>query len=120
MDSQERDKTVEQEKPDVPYVAYERAEAAYERHIKRYWILSLVMLVLLVGSNIAWLCFMYGFDFETHEVTADSNSNAYYNEIAGNVEGGVNNGGEDKDKKDDATERLSGEDDQNESEGAQQ
>ena len=114
MDSKERDNTVE--KPDVPYVAYERAEAAYERHIKRYWVLILILLSLLVASNIAWLCFMYGFDFETHEVTADSNSSAYYNEIAGDVEGGVNNGSPNKSEENDEKKRLPGENDESESE----
>lgn len=111
MDSKERDKKVNQ--PDVPFVAYERAEAAYERHIKRYWILCLVLLGLLVASNLAWLAFMYGFDFETHEVTADGNANAYYNEVAGDVDGGVNNGSSNKSQKDDPANRLTGQDDEN-------
>lgn len=106
MDSDIRDKNVT-----VPFVAFERVESAYERHIKRLWILCIILLVLLVGSNITWLCFISGYDFETHEVTADDGANAYYNEVAGDVDGGVNNGSTNKSQKDDQTERSTGNDD---------
>lgn len=108
MDSEIRDKDVT-----IPFVAFERVESAYERHIKRYWILCLVLLGLLVASNLAWLTFMCGFDFETHEITADGGANAYYNEVAGDVDGGVNNGSSNKSQEDDQTERSAGDDDKN-------
>lgn len=40
---------------DVPYIVHEAAQARQERTIKRLWILALVALALLVGTNGLWL-----------------------------------------------------------------
>lgn len=43
-------------KPDpVPYAAHEADMARMERTVKRLWILLLVLIVLFVGSNLAWV-----------------------------------------------------------------
>lgn len=39
----------------VPYVVHESDMARQERTIKRLWILLLVLIVLFVGSNAAWI-----------------------------------------------------------------
>lgn len=39
----------------VPYVVHEADMARQERTIKRLWILLLVLIVLLAGSNGAWI-----------------------------------------------------------------
>lgn len=105
MDSKERDKKVNQ--PDVPFVTYERAEAAYERHIKRYWILCIVLLALLVISNGAWLCFISSFDFENYEYQQDGSG---INIIGDENKEVTYNGTENKSKEDDAEERSEGQD----------
>ena len=51
----------------VPYIAHEGMMARMERTIKRLWILSLVLTVLLVGTNVAWL--WYESQFETVSAT---------------------------------------------------
>lgn len=105
MDSEERDKNVT-----VPFVAFERVESAYERHIKRYWILCLVLLVLLVGSNIVWLCFISGYDFEKMELQQDGSG---INIVGDENKEVTNYGTENKSMEDDQTERSAGSDDQN-------
>lgn len=43
-------------KPDpVPYAVHEADMARMERTVKRLWILLLVLIVLFVGSNLAWV-----------------------------------------------------------------
>ena len=51
MDSEKRDKDV----TTLPYVVFESVQARNERHLRRLWVLILVLIVLLVGSNIEYL-----------------------------------------------------------------
>lgn len=116
MDCEERDKTVVEKPAVILFQAYERAEAAYERHIKRYWILCLALLVLLVGSNVAWLCFISNYDFNSYSAEVDSgeNGDVMYNYIGESMEGDITNGTDKSDEKnDDQAERSAGNDDKN-------
>lgn len=42
---------------DVPYIVHEGDMARMERSNKRLWIVVLVLIALLLGSNIAWLMY---------------------------------------------------------------
>ena len=53
----------------VPYIAHEAAMARMERQAKRLWIAVLVLIVMLVGTNGAWL--WYNSQFETVETVAE-------------------------------------------------
>ena len=57
----------------VPFIVHEGDMARLERTIKRLWILLLVTLVLLVGSNIAWIVYESQFIEEsvTQEVSTE-------------------------------------------------
>ena len=66
----------------VPYVAHESAMARSERHNKRLWIVILVLIVALLGTNIAWI--IYEAQLETIEestVVEQENSNGDNNYI---------------------------------------
>ena len=39
----------------VPYIVHEASMARMERHIKRLWITVLVLIVMLVATNGAWI-----------------------------------------------------------------
>lgn len=66
---------------DIPYIVHESAMARMERQFKRLWITILVLIVLLVGTNAAWLYFESQFeDVVTTEVTQE-NSDGYNNYI---------------------------------------
>jgi hypothetical protein len=39
----------------VSYIAFESMKATLERTIRRLWILALVLIVLLFGTNAAWI-----------------------------------------------------------------
>ena len=41
----------------VPYIVHESSMARMERQIKRIWITVLVLIVMLVGTNGAWLLY---------------------------------------------------------------
>lgn len=68
----------------VPYIIFEGEMARQERTIKRLWIMCLITLVLLVGSNICWI--FYEAQFEdiviTQDGEADENGNVRLNGVA--------------------------------------
>ena len=39
----------------VPYIVHEASMARMERHIKRLWVTVLVLIVMLVATNGAWI-----------------------------------------------------------------
>lgn len=67
----------------VPFVVHESMMARAELSAKRMWILVLVLILLLVGSNVGWL--VYESQFETVEtieeymVETDDGGHAVWN-----------------------------------------
>lgn len=53
----------------IPYIAYEAAQSRLERIIKRLWITTIILIVLLVASNIGWL--IYESQFEDFSIEAE-------------------------------------------------
>lgn len=61
---------------DIPYIVHESAMARMERQLKRLWITILVLIVLLVGTNAAWLYFESQFeDVVTTTTTIEADAN---------------------------------------------
>ena len=74
----------------VPYIVHESAMARAERGAKRLWVVIVLLIVLLVGSNGAWL--WYESQFETVETVEVAQENADgYNNYVGN-DGDIVNG----------------------------
>jgi len=46
----------------VPYIVHEADMARMERNVKRLWIALILVIVLLVGSNIAWITYESQFE----------------------------------------------------------
>lgn len=81
-------------RPDpVPFAVHESAMARMERTIRRLWILLIVLVVLLVGSNAIW--FWYESQFEDVEITQENERGI--NNFIGN-DGDINNYGEAEDQ----------------------
>lgn len=57
----------------IPYFCHEGDMARAERTIKRLWILCILLIVLFVGSNLAWLHYEMQFSDEV-TVTQDSST----------------------------------------------
>lgn len=77
---------------DISFVAFESVCTRFERTIKRLWILVIILTVLLVGTNCAWLWYESQFQYvetptESYEADATDGGVA----IA-NGDGVVNNG----------------------------
>ena len=67
----------------VPYIVHESDMSRLERQLKRLWIVILVLIFLLVGSNCAWL--WYESQFETVETVEE-----IYQEVAQEADSGEN------------------------------
>ena len=76
------------ENKDIPYIAFESEMARSERHIKRYWILCIILIVLLVGSNALWIIRENQFEEITQTVTQElEGDNASNNFVGGDSYG---------------------------------
>lgn len=53
----------------VSYIVYESALTRMERTIKRLWILCMILVAVIIGSNIAWI--YHESQFEDVSVTQD-------------------------------------------------
>lgn len=62
----------------VPYIVHESDMSRFERQLKRLWIVILVLIFMLVGSNCAWI--VYENSFEEVVITQE-NSDGYNNYI---------------------------------------
>ena len=69
MENCENCKKVQNSPESVPYIVHESSMARMERQIKRLWIAVLLLIVMLVGTNGAWL--WYNSQFETVETVTE-------------------------------------------------
>lgn len=72
--------------PSVPYIVHETAMARQERTIKRLWALVILLILLLLGSNAAWI--WYESQFEDVVTTVEANTDTGGTAIA-NGDGSV-------------------------------
>jgi len=70
----------------IPYIAHEADMARLERSNKRLWLLCVILVVLLIGSNVAWL--YHEIQFEDVVVTQENADG--YNNFVGN-DGNITN-----------------------------
>lgn len=68
----------------IPYIVYEAEQARNERIFRRMWIAIVLMIILLVGTNLAWL--VYESQFET--VYTDTQIEAHQDGSGLNIVGG--------------------------------
>lgn len=75
---------------DIPFYAYDLEVAKHERTVKRLVIIIIITIILLFASNMAWLWFFNQFDFESEEVTLNSQDagNASYMGGSGVIDNG--------------------------------
>lgn len=77
------------EQQNIPYFAHEGIMARMERTIKRLWVLCIILIILLAGSNGAWVWYESHFTDETLTVTQDTSDGI--NNYIGN-DGDITNG----------------------------
>ena len=77
----------------IPYFAHEGEMARMERVIKRLWITVILLIVLLVGTNGAWLWYESQFEYY-EETTVEQEVESEDGNIIMNGTGEVNINGE--------------------------
>lgn len=75
------------EQQNIPYFAHEGMMARMERTIKRLWVLCIILIILLAGSNGAWL--WYENQFIDEVTVTQENGDGYNNYVDG--DGTINN-----------------------------
>ena len=83
----EKRKVISQTPKDVPYYAYEVALARLDRVIKRLYKIVILLIILLVASNAAWLYYESSFE----EIRIEKENESGYNNFVGN-DGDIHNG----------------------------
>ena len=65
----------------VPYIVYEAEQARHERDKRRWFIVVLVLILLLFGSNAAWIAYESQFETVSYDQTvtqeADNGTNRF-------------------------------------------
>ena len=64
----------------IPYVVHEASMTRVERIIKKLWVLIILLVVLLVGTNAAWLWYESSFE----DIVITQENEAGYNSFIGN------------------------------------
>ena len=80
-------KSKEQPSETVPYIVHEGMMARAERTAKRLWITILLLIVLLVGTNGAWIWYQSQFE----DIAISQENEDGYNNFVGN-DGDIFNG----------------------------
>ena len=83
----EKRMVIAQTPKDVPYIVHEGAVARLERVIKRLYKLIVLLIILLVASNAAWLYYESSFE----EIRIEQENESGYNNFIGN-DGDIYNG----------------------------
>lgn len=77
------------EQTNIPFIVYEGTASRFERINRRLWITIILLIVLLVSTNIAWLLYESQYEYYQTSVTQESDTGA--NNYIGN-DGDITNG----------------------------
>lgn len=83
---------MEDKKKDVPFYVYDLESAKQERTVKRLVSIIILLIVMLVASNLAWLYVFNQYDISSEQYTIEGQDNANANYLESGVEGVINNG----------------------------
>ena len=76
----------------IPFIAFESATSRQERTIKRLWVLCLVLIIALIGTNAGWIYYESSFEdvsvTQEVEATSDGDSDLNLNTVGGDYYGG--------------------------------
>lgn len=89
---------------DVPYIVYEGEAARHERTVKRLLTALLITILLMVGTNLAWLYVWNQYDFSSEEYSVETDDTVNTNMLGNgaSVQGTITNEYKDADKKKDS------------------
>lgn len=76
---------------DVPYIVYESEAARHERTVKRLLTALLITVLLMVGTNMAWLYVFNQYDISSEEIIVEGEEAANANYMGANASGVIHN-----------------------------
>ena len=76
---------------DVPYIVYESEAARHERTVKRLITALLIAILLIVGSNLAWLYVWNQYDITTETISIDNSDEGNANYLEAGINGEIIN-----------------------------
>lgn len=76
----------------MPYIVYEGEAARHERTVKRLLMALLITILLMVGTNMAWLYVFSQYDISSEEYIVEGQDQANANYLESGVDGVINNG----------------------------
>ena len=82
----------------IPFIAFESVTSRQERTIKRLWILCIILIIALLGTNAGWIYYESQWSVVENQVTqeveatADGDSDLNLNTIGGDYYGGESEG----------------------------
>ena len=71
------------ENKDVPYVVHEGIVTRLERTNKRLWILCIILIISLIGSNIAWIYYESQWEYVESTTTQQIDQDGGNNSVVG-------------------------------------
>lgn len=77
------------DKMNIPYIAFEGELARAERHIKRLWVVNIILIIALILCNAAYLWYLSLYDFSSYDYEQGDGIN-----VIGDSNGVTNNGTE--------------------------
>lgn len=83
---------MEDKKRDVPFYVYDLESAKQERTVKRLVSVIILLIVMLVACNMAWLWVFNQYDFTSETYTIEGQDSANANYLESGTEGVINNG----------------------------
>lgn len=87
------------DKMNIPYIAFEGELARAERHIKRLWIVNIILIIALILCNAAYLWYLSLYDFSSYDYEQGNGIN-----VIGDSNGVTNNGTEIENAQEDTAE----------------
>ena len=86
---------------DVPYIVYESESARHERTVKRLLTALLITILLMVGTNLAWLYVWNQYDITSESYVVESGDDSNSNVLQAGMNGVINNGEQDRSETED-------------------
>ena len=75
----------------VPYIAHQSAAARQERQMRRMWVVILVLIGALIGTNLAWIIYNSQFEVVEESMVVEQENDNGDNNYIGN-DGDINYG----------------------------
>ena len=74
---------MDKDNQNVSYLAFESSQARMERIIKRLWVVIIVLIISLIGTNAGWIYYESQWQYVKTETTIDATQDGDNNFLSG-------------------------------------